>query len=215
MARNPRSTDAAASAPFEKVLSTHDPFRVQDEMFVRLEAGRREHIDAERRALSQDRKDLTGALKDLQARTTPERLSRLSGLIALVERQQAEVEATVAALKDPPAIPAGGWLLIGRVREANGAPPKGGQVTFAGGDATTGRLLPPIKIPADGQVRMTLDAKAVTEITQHGGAQVQILATVGARSIEDVAPAPITADGLHQFDLILPAQDPQRSARTR
>ncbi|MGH6910385.1 MAG: hypothetical protein ACREE0_06020 [Phenylobacterium sp.] len=208
MARDPMPTDAAGSAPFEKVLSTHDPFRVQDEMFVRLEDGRREHMEAERRALSQDRKDLEGALKDLQARTTPERLSRLSGLIALVDRQQAEVEATVAALKDPPAIPAGGWLLIGRVREANGDPPKGGQIKFEGGE--TDRRLPPIKIPANGQVRLALDAETVTEITRHGEAQVQIAATVGDRSVEDVAPASITPGGVHQFDLILPAPKPPR-----
>jgi hypothetical protein len=203
MARQSRGR--AGGAPFERVLGTRDPQGIQDEIVVRLEQERLARIEASQASLAADRKTLEKAMAELADQVPPERLRRLGGLIGLIGDQQAQAHAAAQAIENPPVIPPGGWLAMGQVRDFDGTPAKEGQVNFKGSSDAAARLLKSVKIGADGQVRLSLDAKAVTELIESGETQVQISALVDDRTIEDIAPANIAADGVHQFDLILPS----------
>jgi hypothetical protein len=206
--------DGASDLPrFGEVLGTRDPAAIQQEMFARLEQARLDHIAATQTSAAADRKVLEAAMKDVADRVPPERLRRLAGLIGLVTEQADQAAAAARAVKKPPSVPAGGWLVFGQVRDSDGAPAKGGQINFEGGSDVASRLLKPVKIGADGQARLALDAGAVAEIGKNGEVEVVVTAQVEDRTVRDIAPARITADGLHQFDLILPA--PKGSAKRR
>jgi hypothetical protein len=204
MAQRTGATATTDSTPFERVLDTRNPAAIQGELTNRLEAARRARIDTDAAALAADRAALESALRDLAGLAPPERLRGLAGLIGLIADQQDEAAAAARAVKDPPAIPHGGWLLLGRVREADGSAPKDGQISFEGA-GNAARLLPPIPIPAGGEIRFALPATSVTEIARLSTPAVKIVATVAGRRGEDVAPAPIAANGLHQFDIVLPS----------
>jgi hypothetical protein len=197
-----------SSAPplFGDVLATKDPDAIQQEVFARLEQARLDQIAATQISAAEDRKVLEAAMKELADQVPPARLGRLSGLIGLVREQQSQAAAAAKAVKTAQAIPPRGWLVLGRVRDFDGTPAKGGQINFdSAGNDLAARLLKPVKIGAGGQVSFALDAGAVAEIVKSGQVQLTITAQLGDRTATDVAPAVIAADGLHQFDLILPA----------
>jgi hypothetical protein len=193
------------SPQFGKVLATKDPEAIQQEMFARLEQARLDRIKATQASAAEDRKVLEAAMKELPDTVAPERVGRLAGLLGLITEQGAQADAAAKAVKKPPSIPPGGWLALGQVRDFDGAPAKGGQVNFEGRSDLAARLLKSVKIRADGQANLALEAAAVAELIKAGEVQLMITAQVGDRTVADVAPAPITADGLHQFDLVLPA----------
>jgi hypothetical protein len=188
---------------------------IQDEIFARLEQERLERIEASQASLATDRKALEGAMKDLADQVPPERLRRLAGLIGLVSDQQAQADAAAKAVGDPPVIPAGGWLAMGQVRDFDGSPAKGGQVNFEGSGDAAARLLKPVKIGADGQVRLSLGAEAVAEFIKSGETQVQISAQVDDRTVEDIAPAKIVANGVHRSTWSWPRRGGRRGLRRK
>src|SRR5262245_51982970 len=122
-------TDANV-ASFGPILGTRDPQSIQDEIFVRLEQERVERMKASSDALAADRETLEAAVKELSGQVPPERLRRLTGLIGLIGEQQAQAEAALKAVKDAPAIKAGGWLLMGQVRDSDAKPVKGSKIEF-------------------------------------------------------------------------------------
>jgi hypothetical protein len=197
---------------FGEVLRTRDPATIQKEIFARLEHERLDRIASTQISAEQDHQALESAIADLSDRVPPERLRRLSGLSALLAEQAAQADAAATAVKNPPSITAGGWLAMGRVREFDGTPAKGGQINFEGGGDSVSRLLKPIKIGVDGQASVAFDAATVAKILRGGALQVVITAQVDDRIVQDVAPAQIAADSVHQFDLVLPP--PTDSAAT-
>ncbi len=204
----PKRTDnPVASRPFVDVLKTQDPDRILNEVFGRLEHMRLARVAAMPTSAAQDRKSLERAIETLSKRVEPERLRRLTGLLDLIDDRAAEAQATAQAVSDRPSIEPGGCLVMGRVREPDGTPVRSGQINFvvaAQGTSAPGKALKPLKIGPDGHARLVLDARTVAAMTKTGALQVLLVAQVVDRRVQDIAPALIGPDCVHQFDLVLP-----------
>lgn len=205
-----RTDNDAASRPFVDVLKTQDPDRILNEVFARLEHMRLARAEATPTSAAQDRKSLERAIETLSKRVEPERLRRLTGLLDLIDDRTAEAQAAVEAVSNRPSIEPGGCLVMGRVRESDGKPAEGGQINFIGAPHGTSPIPKPLKIGPDGHAYLVLDARSVAEIAKAGAQQVLLVAQVGDRRVQDIAPAQIGPDCVHQFDLVLP--NPKDSA---
>lgn len=194
------------SAPFEPILQSRRPDAILQELTVRLENRRRTNLDLDRKSLAADRNVLVRAAKEISSRARPEQVQRVTALVGLLNERLSQIDEARRAIKDQPIIPDNGWLLMGRVREVDGLPPKEARVIFEGGNDVTKQLLQPVAINPQGEVRLALAAKDVAEINRPGQATVQVVAVASdGRQIADIAPAPIVPRGLHQFDLTLPS----------
>ena len=209
----------AGRAPFEPILQSRKPDAILQELTARLEGRRRTALTQDRKSLEADRDLLAGALKDIAAHARPQQVQRVAALVGMLDERLKQADEARRAIKDPPVVPANGWLLLGRVREADGSPPKEAKVAFEGGNDVTKKLLQPVPVNAQGEVRVALSAKDVAEANRGGAAIVTAIAIASdGRKVADVVPAPIVPRGLHQFDLTLPiakSQGPAKSPHIR
>lgn len=199
-----RTDNQAASPPFVDVLKAQDPDRILNEVFGRLEHMRLARLEATPTSAAQDHKSLERAIETLSKRVKPERLQRLTGLLDLVDACATEAQAAAEAVSNRLSIEPGGCLIIGRVRESDGKPAEGGQINFIGPPNGTSPIPRPLKIRPDGHACLVLDARSVAEMAKSGVQQVLLVAQVGDRRVQDIAPAQIGPDCVHQFDLVLP-----------
>lgn len=211
MATKKSETKPNPTADFAPIFEARDPPALARSLAEALEAERRARFEADRKALDEDRGAIASALKEFSERAPPERLRRLAALAQFIEAQEKDIDEAVAALGKPAAAPKDGWLAIGRVREADGAAPKGAQVCFD--DGAKMKML--VDVDANGEARMTLSAKEVAAIAGKGETLVRVFAIADGREIADVAPARIVANGVHVFDLALPPARPGPGARRR
>jgi len=214
MATKDGTSGSTGGAPFEPILATRKPEAIAADLTARLEEARRAKLNLDRKSLAVDRDILVRAVKDISPRARPGQVRKLVGLIGLLDEQLAQIEDARKAIKEPPAIPANGWLLLGRVREADGSPPKDAMVTFEGGGDAARKLLQPVKLDAQGEARLALAAKDLAELNRQGVAVVKVTVVAGdQRQVADVVPARIVPGGLHQFDLTLPGASTGRTKK--